>query len=109
MTLIERLLTAADLWAKAHGRSSATLASQVARDGKFFERLRSSGGCTTTVADRFFVFFRDPASWPDGVVPAELAGVLDGVDLGLHAQPDTAIPEQSSSGSSSDLSGRIAA
>lgn len=57
MTLREKLLQAADDYCRLSGRSKARVATIVARDGKFFDRLEAGGDCTTAMYERFMDFF----------------------------------------------------
>jgi hypothetical protein len=77
MTLIERLLELSRLWCEAHGRSLSRLATIVANDGKVLSRLEDGRTCTVAMVERFLNFFRDPASWPEGAIPADVAARLD--------------------------------
>ncbi|WP_139197987.1 hypothetical protein [Sphingomonas gellani] len=108
MTLIERLLALAETWAAANNRSTATLASRVARDGKFLERLSAGGQCTADKAERFFAFFRTEGNWPAGV-PTIVSDLLDGVNLGvagvmLHSSSDNVDHPLAASGECADIS-----
>lgn len=81
MTLIERLVKLADLWAAAQGRSVSRLSTIVANDGKAIDRLRDgSKTCTVAMFERFLAFFREPGNWPEGGIPAEAAAILDEVE-----------------------------
>lgn len=87
--LLDRLLVSARLWAAATGRSLGALASVVVNHGSFFERLESPGASTTTATlEKFARFLVDPANWPDGAVPGEVAafghvtGISNGATLG---------------------------
>lgn len=58
MTLKEQLLEAAETYCRRTGKSKARLATIVANDGKFFDRLEAGGDCTTGMYERFMAFFR---------------------------------------------------
>lgn len=76
-SLLDRLRSAATLWADAHGATLARLGRTVINDGGFFARLESPGASTTTATlERFARFLGDGANWPDGVVPAEVGAFV---------------------------------
>lgn len=77
MPFIDRLITLAQMWAKANDRSTSRLATIVANDGKFFERLSSGGTCTVTVLEKFIAFFSDASNWPAGI-PEDTQLLLQG-------------------------------
>ncbi len=108
MRLIDRLLTLTDMWASANGRSTATLASRVARDGKLIDRLREGRNCTVETSERFFAFFRDPTNWPNGELPGSAAALLNDVALG-HGAADAAESADVSSGKTDPASQQAAA
>jgi hypothetical protein len=51
------LIARADAYCEATGRSKARLATIVANDGKFFDRIASGGGMTTRMYERFLAYF----------------------------------------------------
>lgn len=110
MEIRDRLLTLATIWAEASNRSTATLATIVAKDGKMIDRLAAGRDCNSATADRFFRFFRDAANWPSGEVPGKVSALLDGVYLGVgaHADPDTIAAAQQSPGKSGEVTGAAA-
>jgi hypothetical protein len=81
MTLIDRLRRIAQLWADAQGKELSTLGTMVAKDGKFFGRLADGKTCTVAIFERFLIFFRDPASWPAGEIPADAAAELGEIEM----------------------------
>lgn len=112
MTLLERLLHLSEVWAVSQNRSESTLGSRVAKDGKFFDRVRAGSGCNVATAERFFTFFRQPGNWPNDTIPATVGNLLDGVDVGVavdHGRSDTRTPETQSSGKMKTSSHEIAA
>jgi hypothetical protein len=83
VTLLERLLHLSEVWAVSQNRSESTLGSRVAKDGKFFDRVRAGSGCNVATAERFFTFFRQPGNWPDNAIPDRVGDLLDGIDVGV--------------------------
>ena len=81
MTLIDRLVKLAQLWAAAQERELSTLGTLVAKDGKFFGRLAEGKTCTVALFERFLLFFREPENWPEGILPADAAALLDEVEF----------------------------
>lgn len=75
--MIDQLLHLADIWSAANGRSVATLATQVAKDGDTFNRLKRGGRLTTDLFERFLAFFRDGGNWAGGVIPDAAVDLLD--------------------------------
>lgn len=65
------LLTLADAYSSATGKSLARVATLCARDGKFFKRIAAGRSCTFPVFDRTVQWFSDNwptgASWPAGL------------------------------------------
>lgn len=55
----------------AVGRSEATIANAMGRDGRFFDRLRAGKGCSVDTLHHVMQWFSDhwPAEtpWPEGV------------------------------------------
>lgn len=98
MMLIDRLISAAQLWATENGRSLPRLATIVVNDGKLFERLSAGGSCTVATYERLMAYLRDPQNWQRGIPQG--AGVL----LGLHGSVDGASAEQPSSGKAGEIS-----
>lgn len=52
------------------GKSLATIATNVLSSGAFFQRLRDGKPFLVHNLERLTAFFREPANWPDGTVPA---------------------------------------
>jgi hypothetical protein len=72
MTLIDRILRLAELWAEARGHSTTSrLSTIVANDGGLLKRVGGGGGTTVATLDKFAVFLRDFANWPDNTPPDE--------------------------------------
>lgn len=59
MDLKAELLTAAETYCADRGISEARLATIVAKDGKFFKRVRSGGGLTVEMYERFMRHFAE--------------------------------------------------
>jgi hypothetical protein len=59
MTLREHLLSASHKYSEQRGIALATLASLVAKDGKFFARISAGGDCSTGMYERFLKYFAD--------------------------------------------------
>jgi hypothetical protein len=77
MTLIDKVLKIAAVWATANGHSStARLSTLVANDGRVLAKLEAGGGATLATLDKFAVFLREPANWPGAVIPAAAADLL---------------------------------
>lgn len=76
MTLIERLVQAAELWARENQRSLARLATIVVNDGKLFDRIAGGGSCTVATYERLMDHLRDPTSW-SGPIPCEALQLLN--------------------------------
>lgn len=80
MTLIDKVLKVAAIWAAAQGHSStARLSTIVANDGKVLAKLERGSGATIGTLDKFVVYLREPANWPGGAVPFEAAELLAAV------------------------------
>jgi hypothetical protein len=93
MTLIERLQQLAEIWCAAQGRSRARLATIVANDGKFFERLDGGSKISVATWEAFIRFFREPGNWPTDCIPADAAALLDemkDIHVGLPSSPNNA-------------------
>lgn len=75
--MIDQLMRLASIWAETNDRSLARLATLVANDGSLFTRLDAGGRLTTETFEKFLLFFRDGANWPDERVPQEAADLLD--------------------------------
>ena len=65
MDLTGTLLRLADVYCSATGLSKARLATIVANDGKFFQRIGSGGGLTVRTHERCMRWLSD--NWPDDV------------------------------------------
>lgn len=73
LDLTADLIARADAYCEATGKSKARLATIVANDGKFFDRIASGGGMTTRMYERFIAYFAaNPA--PKGGIPRAAAG-----------------------------------
>lgn len=107
MQLIDRLVSLAELWIASRGLSLSRLGFLVVRDGSFFERLAGGRSCTIATFEKFLAYFRDPAHWPDAVIPADALSLLD--DLPPHAASDSADHDVLSSGKSDDVTVQVAA
>lgn len=59
MDLKAELLTEADTYCSTAKISRARLATIVANDGKFFDRIEGGGGLTIKMYERFKRFFRE--------------------------------------------------
>jgi hypothetical protein len=96
ITLLDRLIIAADLWAAANGGTRSRLSRTVINDGGFFGRLESPGASTTTATlEKFARFLGDAANWPGGAVPQEVCAFIHvtGVSSAACApSPDIAGP-----------------
>lgn len=80
MTLIQKILKVSALWAAAKGHSTTSrLATLVANDGKALTRLEVRGNATLSTVDKFRRFLAEPANWPERIVPAEAAALLDDI------------------------------
>ena len=80
MTLIQKILTVAAMWAAAKGHSSTSrLSTLVANDGKALGRLEVRGNATVATLDKFRTFLAAPENWPDKVIPADAQALLDDI------------------------------
>jgi hypothetical protein len=61
----DALLSLADAYCAAVGRSHARVATLCANDGKFFKRVQEGGTFTVATFDRIVGWFSD--RWPEGV------------------------------------------
>ncbi len=78
MRMIDQLVHLATIWADANSRSRSRLATLVVNDGKFFDKIEMQGaGCTVATFEKFLLFFRDGANWPDGRIPEAACDLLD--------------------------------
>lgn len=59
MDLKTQLLTDADTYCEIAKISRARLATLVANDGKFFDRIEGGGGLTIKMFERFEAYFRE--------------------------------------------------
>lgn len=59
MDLKSELLVKAGSYCKTAKISRARLATLVANDGKFFDRIESGGGLTIRMYERFIAYFRE--------------------------------------------------
>lgn len=93
MDLTAQLLAKADAYCARTGLSKATLASKVARDGKFFDRIGRGSTLTVKMYERFMAFFADQdaqvaADQDRGADQAEIGGVGSGA--GQQPRPEAA-------------------
>lgn len=80
----DRLLTVAELWSAATGRSLGALSSVVTNHGSTLDRLRDPGNAVTDATlEKFAAYLLDPANWPEP--PAGQARVPDQVRAFAHA------------------------
>lgn len=56
------MIEQAKTYSEHTGRALSTIGSYAVRDGKFFDRLQSGGGCTLKTAGRLLSWFSD--NWP---------------------------------------------
>ena len=91
MTLSDYLFQLARIWCEANLRTLVALGGVVAGDGKFFARLEAGGQPRTGTFEKFLLFFRDGANWPDMVIPLAAAEMLD--QLGNIAAEASASPD----------------
>jgi hypothetical protein len=78
MTLLDRIQRLAKLWAAARGHTTTSrLSTIVANDGGLLKRLEAGGGTTVATLDKFVVFLRDFANWPDMTPPDEARDLID--------------------------------
>lgn len=65
------LIRQAETYAAHTGRSLSTVSSYAVRDGKFFDRLKSGGGCTLKTASKLIGWFDQnwpsDLEWPKGI------------------------------------------
>jgi len=59
MTLKEKLLQDAQAYCDEKPISLARLATIVVNDGKFFDRIKGGGDCTTKIYERFQTYFHE--------------------------------------------------
>ncbi|UAK24370.1 hypothetical protein [Sphingomonas nostoxanthinifaciens] len=79
MTLIDKLMQLATVWATATGRSTSRLATVVANDGKLFDRLAAGATCTVATLERFTVHLSNEVNWPNCTIPSEARALLIGL------------------------------
>jgi hypothetical protein len=80
MTLIQKILEVASLWAAAKGHSSTSrLATLVANDGKALSRLEIKGNATLATLDKFRTYLAEPKNWPDQLIPAAAQSLIDDI------------------------------
>lgn len=80
MTLIDKILELAAIWAAASGHSStARLSTIVANDGALLARLEGGGNATLASLDKFVVYLRAPANWPGDQLPPRAIELLASV------------------------------
>lgn len=65
--------------ARRGGRSLSRVATIVLSSGTFFERLRHGKTFTVTSLEKMAAWLRDPANWPDAVIPADAALALTSI------------------------------
>ena len=68
-----------DAVATHSGRSLARVATIVANNGSFFDRLERGATCTARNLERFAAHFGDPANWPNGIIPDAAAVALSSI------------------------------
>ena len=81
MTLMDCLVRLGTIWAKAHDKELSTLGTIVAKDGKFFGRIEAGKGCNIATWEKFIGFFREAGNWPECMIPADAAEVLDEIQM----------------------------
>jgi hypothetical protein len=75
--MIQQLLSLSKIWCQARSLSAARLGTLVAGNSKFFDQVaRPGGSCTVATFEKFLAFFRDPANWPEDVIPKDAAELL---------------------------------
>ena len=62
MDLTATLLSAAKAYCRETGMSAARLATIVANDGKFFDRIESGGTLTVKTYEKFMAYFAEHAA-----------------------------------------------
>lgn len=72
MTLKDKLLRDAEEFAERKGISMARVATIVAKDGKFFDRIAAGGRVSTDLYERFQAYFAENS------VAAKTDAVVDG-------------------------------
>lgn len=111
MSLIDKLVRTAEIWARENDRSLARLATIVVNDGKLFERLAGGGSCTVATYERLMAHLRDATNWSKPI-PCEAAGLLgisvEGQDS-VHDGIDTVGCRSASPDSSRRNIGQVAA
>lgn len=79
MTLIDRILRLAELWAEEKGHSTTSrLSTIVANDGGLLKRLGEGGNTTVATLTKFMRFLALPDNWP-GQLPAEARELIDAI------------------------------
>ncbi len=107
MTLEDRLVAAAELWAEARDRSLARLSTMVVNDGNFFVRLaRPSATTTTATLEKFARFLIEPENWPDAGVPQEITDFAH--IIGVRRREAEPSPDREADAIGSDLSSTAA-
>lgn len=111
MRLVDHLLSLADIWARASDRSTARLATVVAKDGGLFPRIADGGSITLATFEKFLTYFRDAANWPDHVIPPDAAALLAALPNGaaeaisaVHAEDVSPLSSPLSTGKAREVS-----
>lgn len=66
-----QLVSLVEAYTAALGRSEATVANAMGRDGRFFIRMREGKGCSVDTLNHVMRWFSDhwppETAWPDGI------------------------------------------
>ncbi len=96
--LVERLKSAAQMWATANDATLARLGRLVMNDNGFFNRIDANPVTTTATLERFARFLAEATNWPSQIVPVDVLAFV-------HVTGVTAEMEETPTGQSPEMSG----
>lgn len=83
------LLRVSEAWCAATGRTMAALANRVVSSSQFFDRIQAGREVYVGNVQTLLLWLADPANWPDGSIPAEVARLLHGCGHNGGATPSS--------------------
>jgi hypothetical protein len=87
LRMTHQIHAVATVWAAQSVRSLATLGTKLTNDSRIFDKLAANGTCTTKTFEKLLSYFRNPMNWPDRVIPADAAALLENFENIASAEP----------------------
>lgn len=84
-----------DAVARAGGKSLARVATIVVNRGSFFDRLENGDSFSVRNLDRMAEYFREPANWPESIIPPSALAALQSIGREPRSVPtEDVVPEK---------------